>query len=149
MTETSHKKAFINAVVKKDHENMKNLKLKKFSCLIASAKFQSTMWAFHHPTLVGNYKTLYSDVFALSIQWMVYYLSVLRSVWTMRVVAVALVAFGYILAFESRNNMIKRFATRWQQDWRFTFFLGGPLDVLEVCDNERGMLRKKCCLEMC
>ena len=27
------------------------------------------------------------------------------------------------------------------------FFLDGPLDVLEVCNNERGVLRKECGLE--
>ena len=31
----------------------------------------------------------------------------------------------------------------------FIFFSDGPLDVLEVCDNERGVLRKECRLEMC
>ena len=67
---------------------MKTLKL-NFLCLIALAKFQSAMGAFHHPTLVDNYQTLYSHVFALSILWMVYYLSVLYSVWDMRVAAVA------------------------------------------------------------
>ena len=29
------------------------------------------------------------------------------------------------------------------------FFGGGPLDMLEVCDNERAVLRKKCGLEIC
>ena len=38
-----------------------------FLCLIALAKFQSAMGAFHHLTLVDNYQTLYSHVFALSI----------------------------------------------------------------------------------
>ena len=27
--------------------------------------------------------------------------------------------------------------------WNFTFFLGCPLDVLELCDNERGCLEKR------
>ena len=38
-----------------------------FLCLIALAKFQSAIGAFHHPNLVENYQTLYSYVFALSI----------------------------------------------------------------------------------
>ena len=67
---------------------METLKL-NFVCLIAWAKFQNAMGAFHHPTLVDNYQTLYSHVFALSILWMVYYLSALLSMWDMRVVAVA------------------------------------------------------------
>ena len=29
------------------------------------------------------------------------------------------------------------------------FFLGSPLDMLEVCGNERGVLRKEYGLEMC
>ena len=44
---------------------MKTLKL-KFSCLIASAKFQTTVGAFHNPTLVSNYQTLYLNVFAVN-----------------------------------------------------------------------------------
>ena len=44
---------------------MKPLKL-KFSCLIAPAKFQSAMGAFHHPNLVGNYQISYSNIFALT-----------------------------------------------------------------------------------
>ena len=39
-------------------------------------------------TLIFNYQTLHSDVFTLSILWMAYYLSVLRSVWAMKVFAV-------------------------------------------------------------
>ena len=60
MTETGHKKTFIRT-----RRAIKTLKL-KFSCLIVSAKFQSEIGAFHHSTLVGNYHTLHSDVFALS-----------------------------------------------------------------------------------
>ena len=37
---------------------MKTLQL-KFLHLIVLAKFQSAMEAFHHPTLLGNYHTLY------------------------------------------------------------------------------------------
>ena len=84
MLETDHKKAFINTVAKKDHESIKI----KFSCLIAAAKFQSAMGAFVHPTFLDNYQILYSDVFALSIVWMIYYLSILRSALGIRVVAV-------------------------------------------------------------
>ena len=40
---------------------MKTLKL-KFLCLIISAKFQSAMGAFPHPSLGGNYPTLYSNI---------------------------------------------------------------------------------------
>ena len=35
------------------------------------------------------------------------------------------------------------------EDWRFIFILGGPLDVLEVFDNEKGVLKKECVREMC
>ena len=44
---------------------MKTLKL-KFSCLIASAKFQTTMGAFHNPTLVSNYQKLYLNVITVN-----------------------------------------------------------------------------------
>ena len=84
MPETDHKKVFINTVAKKEHESTKI----KFSCLIASAKFQSAMEAFVHPTFLDNYQILYSDVFVLSILWMIYYLSILRSALSIRVVAV-------------------------------------------------------------
>ena len=55
---------------------------------MAPAKFQSVMEGFNHPTLVGNYQILYWNIFALLILWMIYYLSVLRSVWGMRVIVV-------------------------------------------------------------
>ena len=55
-----HKKKLMNTVA------MKTLK-SKFSRLIASAKFQSAMGAFHRPNLVGNYHAVYSNVFVLSI----------------------------------------------------------------------------------
>ena len=45
------------------------------TCLIASDKFQSTRGASYHPTLMGNCQesiVLKSEVFALSIQSMVY-----------------------------------------------------------------------------
>ena len=71
---------------------MKSLTI-KFSRLIASAKFQRAMGAFHHSTVVGNYQTLYSNVFALSILGMAYYLSALLNVWGKRVVALILVVF--------------------------------------------------------
>ena len=45
---------------------------------------QTTMAAFHNPSLVRNYQTLYSNVFTLSI---------LCSVWAMDIVAVILVFF--------------------------------------------------------
>ena len=45
----------------------------KCSCLIASTKFQSATGAFHNLRLVSNYQILHSDVFALSIPWIVYY----------------------------------------------------------------------------
>ena len=51
------------------------------------------MGAFHHSTVVGNYQTLYSNVFALSILGMAYYLSALLNVWGKRVVALILVVF--------------------------------------------------------
>ena len=56
---------------------------------------------FIHPILVGNYLTLYSNFFALSIH---------RSVWDMRIVAVTLVFFRYLVVFfESRYNMVGKF----------------------------------------
>ena len=76
MAETGHKKTFNNTVAKKGREDIKI----KILCLIAPAKFQSAMGVFHHPTSQGNYQILYSNIFALSILWMVYYLSVLSSV---------------------------------------------------------------------
>ena len=32
---------------------------------------------------------------------------------------------------------------------KIIFFLDGPLDVLEICDNKWGVLRKECGLEIC
>ena len=56
---------------------------------------------FIQPILVGNYLTLYSNLFALSIH---------RSVWDMRIVAVTLVFFRYLVVFfESRYNMVGKF----------------------------------------
>ena len=57
---------------------------------------------FIHPILVGDYLTLYSNFFALSIH---------RSVWGMRIVAVTLVFFlRYLVVFsESRYNMVGKF----------------------------------------
>ena len=76
---------------------MNTLKL-KFSCLIAPTKLQSVMRAFHHPFLVGNYQ-MYSDVFARSIMWMVYYLSILNSVRDIGIVVVTLVVFKVYSSF--------------------------------------------------
>ena len=91
MVEAGHKKIFINAVARKGQEDIK-IKIFMFNC-IALAKFQSVLGALHHLTLIDNYQRLYSNVFALLILRMVYYLSVLCSVWGMRFVAVILVAF--------------------------------------------------------
>ena len=45
---------------------MNILKL-KFSRFVVSAKFQGVMRVFHHPNLLRNYQTFYSNLFALSI----------------------------------------------------------------------------------
>ena len=50
--------------IHKNKKGHKNIKIKIF--MFVSAKFQSEIGAFHHSTLVGNYHTLHSDVFALS-----------------------------------------------------------------------------------
>ena len=47
---------------------MKILKL-KFSSVIALAKFQSMVGAFHHPTLVGSYQTCIQMSLPLSVLW--------------------------------------------------------------------------------
>ena len=44
---------------------------------------------------------------------------------------------------------IKHFCGALVEGWRFIFFLGGPLDALEVYDNERSVSRKERRLEMC
>ena len=31
----------------------------------------------------------------------------------------------------------------------FIFFLGVPMDVLELCDHKRGVLKRECGLEIC
>ena len=95
-----------------------------------STKFQITRVAFHHPASMGNYQTLYSKAFALSILWMVYYLPVQGSVWSMRVVAKTLVSFGKI-GFKFRTNwgevcsggllwgifVLSFYMERWQPNW--------------------------------
>lgn len=77
---------------------MKTLEL-KFSRLTASAKFQSPMVAFHHPTLVGYYHKLSSNIFSLSILYIVHYLFILCSALGMRVFAVNLVVFEVYSSF--------------------------------------------------
>ena len=71
-----------------------------------------------------------TNVPALSILWMVYYLSVLRSVWAMRVIAMTLVIFeGWI----GRLQFIFIYSTLFMR--LFIFIVHDPLDVSEVCDN--------------
>ena len=77
---------------------MITLKLKSL-CLIVSAIFQTAIGTSHHPTLMSNYQTLCSNIFTLSILWMVCYLSILRSVWGMRVTVVTLVVFEICCSF--------------------------------------------------
>ena len=145
MTETSHKATFINTVAKKSHKTLKLI----FLCLTASPKFHSAIVAFHHPTLVGNYQALHSDVFALSILWIVYHLPVLLSVWGMRFIAVTWVVFEvYIAVFESRYSMtgifiIKHFCGGFL-DGKMTAWLNGETKDLFsfLLVHQRGVLRK-------
>ena len=97
---------------------MKKLKL-QFSCLIASAKFQSVMGALRHPTLVDKYQAFYSNIFASSILFMVYYLSVLCSVWGMRVVGVTQVVF------EVYSRLFLWQVPRWKDDSLFECYVRG------------------------
>ena len=49
------------------------------------------------------------------------------------------------------THFCSRFLDSNEIEWgdRKFFFLGCQLDVVEVSDNERGMLRKDCGIEMC
>ena len=103
----------------------------KFSCLIASTKFQTTMGAFHNLNLVSKYLILHSNVFALSILWMVYY-------------------YNAILLRVKHKGCCCDFCGFWGFNGEIEdLFLHCLLAVLEVCDNERGVLRKEFEPEMC
>ena len=52
-----------------------------WSCLIASAKFQSVRRVSYNPAVMGNSQTLLSHVFVLSIHWMFCCLSITGSLW--------------------------------------------------------------------
>ena len=96
----------------------------KFSCLIASIKFQTTMGAFHNLSLVSNYQILYSNVFSLSILWMVYY-------------------YNAILLRVKHKGCCCDFRGFWGFNWEMKdLFLHCLLAVLEVCDNETGVEKR-------
>ena len=88
------------------------------------------MGAFHNLSLVSNYQILHSNVFALSILWMVYY-------------------YNAILLRVKHKGCCCDFCGFWGFNGEIEdLFLHCLLAVLEVCDNERGMLRKEFELEM-
>ena len=103
---------------------MITLKLKSLR-LIVSAKFQSAIGRSHHPTLMSNYQTLCSNIFTLSILWMVCCLSILRSVWCMRVTVVTLVVFEICCSFLIKvqygrkvryKALLRWWVLRWKDD---------------------------------
>ena len=84
------------------------------------------MGAFYNLRLVSKYQILHSNLFALSILWMVYY----------------------------SNDVLMRCCFDFGSFWGFNgesddLFLFCLLDVSEVCDNKRGVTRKECGPEMC
>ena len=114
----------------REHEGPSKTVKFKCSCLIAS-KFQTTTGAFHNLRLVNNYQILHSDVFALSILWTVYYYnSILKRVGH----EVCCCDFHGFWGFHGEADDLSIYCL---------------LDVLEVCDNKRSVLRKECEPEMC
>ena len=103
----------------------------KCSCLISLTKFQSTTGALHNQRLVSNYQILHSDVFSLSILWTVCY-------------------YNGILKRSGHEGCSCDFDGFWgfhgETEYLFLYCL---LDVLDVSDNEKGVLRKECEPEMC
>ena len=89
------------------------------------------MGAFHNLSLVSNYQILYSNVFSLSILWMVYY-------------------YNAILLRVKHKGCCCDFRDFWGFNGEIEdLFLHRLLAVLEDCDNEKGVLRKELEPEMC
>ena len=89
------------------------------------------MGAFHNLSLVSNYQILHSNVFALSIMWMVY-------------------CYNAILLHVKHKGCCCEFRGFWGFNGEIEdLLLHCLMAVLEVCDNKRGVLRKEFEPEMC
>ena len=89
------------------------------------------MGAFHSLSLVSNYQILYSNVFALSILLMVYY-------------------YNALLLRVKHKGCCCEFRGFWGFNGEIEdLVLHCLMAVLEVCDNDRGVLRKEFEPEMC
>ena len=145
-----HKKTFTNTVAKKGHGNLKS----EFSCLIASAEFQSAMGSISLSNIGGKLSEIVFEYLCLIYPVMVYYLSVQRNVWDMELLLWRGWFLSYIVVFQlSRYQKICYKAllwwvSRWKNDcllkwgdWGPIFFFGRSTEFV------KGLLQQKGCVE--
>ena len=158
MTKTGHRKTFANTVAKKGHKNIK-IKIFMFNCssyIVRWGHFTIQRW------WANNRYCIWISVPYLSCEWYI--------TWPFCVVSRAWGLLLWLGGFDVYSSFwieqvqysqkicykaLLRWVPRWKGDSLFEcifrrsdFFLDCLLDVLEVCDNESGVL-KRVWLEIC